>query len=101
MWKVLFTAEAERDIKDLLKTGEMKNADREVIATWIRQVQEWGPDSLRSGSNFWYDHDLFDEWKGHRASAYSFKGRIIYKVQDKRIIVLVIRITASHDYSKE
>lgn len=101
MWKVLFTSDAERNIKSLLKSGHLSDSDREVIATWIKQVQEFGPDSLRTGSNFWHDHDLSAEWRGHRSSAYSFKGRIIYKVEEKKIIVIVVKVTATHDYSKE
>ena len=101
MWKVLFAASAEKDVRSLLESGELNGSDREVIATWIKQVREFGPDSLRTRSNFWHDHDLFDEWKGHRASAYSFKGRIIYKIEEKKIVVLVIKVTATHDYSKE
>ncbi len=101
MWKILFSAAAEKDVKSLFQSGKLNDSDREVIATWIKQVQEFGPDSLRTGSNFWYDHDLYDEWKGYRASAYSFKGRIIYKVEEKNIVVVVVKITATHDYLKE
>ncbi len=101
MWKVLFASNAEKDIRSLLKNGHFLESDREVIATWIKQVQEFGPASLRAGTNFWHNHDLFDEWKGHRASAYSFKGRIIYRVEEKKIIVVVVKVTATHDYSKE
>lgn len=99
MWKVLFSANAERDILKLVKEKQISESDKEVIATWIKQVQEFGPDSLQQGTNFWYDHELYDEWKGHRSSAYSFKGRIIYQVKQKQIFVLVVKLTAIHDYS--
>lgn len=99
MWKVLFSAQAEKDIKKLVRSNVLSEADREVIATWIKQIQEFGPDSLREGVNFWYDHDLHDNWKGHRSSAYSFKGRLIYKVEERKITVLVVKVTATHDYS--
>lgn len=101
MGKVRFASSAEKNVVALLNNGELNDADREVIATWIKQVQEFGPDSLRTGSNFWHDHDLFDEWKGHRASAYSFKGRIVYKVEEKKITVGVVRVPSTHDYSRE
>lgn len=100
MWKVLFSPQAENDIAILLRNGDLSDHDREVIATWIKQVREFGPDSLRTGSNFWYDHDLFDDWEGHRASAYCFKGRIIYRVENKKVIVLVVRVTSTHDCSR-
>lgn len=99
MWKVLFSAQAEKDIQKLLKENTLSDPDREVIATWIKQVQEFGPESLQKGVNFWYDHELYDRWKGHRSSAYSFKGRLIYRVEKQKIIVLVVRVIATHDYS--
>ncbi len=101
MWKVLFTVSAEKDVNALLNSGRLSDADREVIATWIKQIQEFGPDSLRTGSNFWHDHGLFGEWRGRRASAYSFSGRIIYKIEEKKVVVLVVKVIADHDYSKE
>ena len=99
MWKVLFSAQAEKDIKKLLKENTLSDSDREVIATWIKQVQEFGPDSLQKGVNFWYDHELYDRWKANRSSAYSFKGRLIYKIEKRKIVVIVVRVTATHDYS--
>jgi mRNA-degrading endonuclease YafQ of YafQ-DinJ toxin-antitoxin module len=99
MWKVLFSAKAEKDIQKLAKEKQLSESDKEVIATWIKQVQEFGPESLQQGTNFWYDHELYDEWKGHRSSAYSFKGRLIYRVEEKKIVVLVVKVTATHDYS--
>ena len=99
MWKVLFSAQAEKDIKKLQKEKTLGDSDKEIIATWIKQVQEFGPDSLKKGVNFWYDHELHDKWEGHRSSAYSFKGRLLYKIEKQKIIVLVVKVTATHDYS--
>lgn len=101
MWKVFFSVMAEKNVRALVDSGGLAQADREVIATWIKQIQEFGPDSLRAGSNFWHDHDLFNDWKGFRASAFSIKGRIIYKVEEKRIMVVVVKVTTTHDYSRE
>ena len=100
MWKVFFTAEAEKDIKDQYKKGLLTEEDREVIATWIKQIQEFGPDSLRRGTNFWHDHDLIDNWSGYKSSAFSYRGRIIYKVENKNIIVVVAKVTTEHNYKK-
>ena len=72
MWKVLFTSGAEKEVRALLKEGRLSDSDREVIATWIKQVQEFGPDSLGASSNFWHDHELFDAVSrvcGHAPSA--------------------------------
>ena len=97
MWQVLFTAKAEHEIKEQVKLGLLTDEDREVISTWIKQVKEFGPDSLAQG-HFWHDHSLEDNWKGHRSSAFSYRGRIIYKIEDKKITVIVVRLTSSHDY---
>jgi mRNA-degrading endonuclease YafQ of YafQ-DinJ toxin-antitoxin module len=97
MWKILFTAIAEKEIKLQFKSGLLTEDDREIIATWIKQVKEFGPESLRS-SNFWYDHALDGKWDGFRSSAFSFSGRIIYKIENKQIIVKVVRVTSTHDY---
>ena len=99
MWSVLFTAKAEKEIKQQYKDGKITDDDREVISTWIKQVVEFGPDSLRLSGNFWHDHDLEANWKGFRSSAFSYKGRIIYKVEKKKITVKVVRVTSTHDYS--
>ena len=100
MWKILFTADTERETRALFKAKKLTEDDRQVISTWIKQVAEYGPESLREGSNFWHDHDLTGEWRNHRSSAFSHKGRIIYKVQDKVVTVLVVKLTVTHDYKK-
>lgn len=99
MWKVLFTSDAEKQIKQLIKEGLIDDDDRRIITIWIKQVKKHGPDSLRAGKNIWYDHDLTGKWKGFRASAYSYSGRIIYKVEKGKILVKVVRVTPDHDYS--
>lgn len=101
MWKVAFTDKAEKEIKSLLKQGLLTNDDRNVISIWIKQVKKHGPDSLWRKNNIWNDHALTKEWEGHRSSSYSFSGRIIYKIEKNRILVVVVRITPHHDYSKE
>ncbi len=101
MWQVLFTAECENEIKDLIKSGVLSEDDRRVISIWIKQVKKHGPESLRVAGQLsnWNDHDLDRKWSGHRSSSYSYSGRIIYKVEGKRVLVTVMRITPDHDYS--
>ena len=98
MWKVLFTDKCEKEIKSLIKKGLMSEDDMRVIGIWIKQVKKHGPESLGQRSN-WNDHALDRKWSGHRASNYSYSGRIIYKVDGKKIIVKVVRISPDHDYS--
>ena len=98
MWHVFFTKEAENGVMQLDKNGLLDADDKKIIATWIKQVKKHGPDSLRAGKNIWYDHDLKGKWNGYRSSSYSYAGRIIYQVHEKKIIVKVVRITPDHDY---
>ena len=100
MWAVLFSTDAISDIQNLLKQNLLSEADREIIATWIKQIRAFGPESLSHGVNLWHDHELFGKWAGYRSSSFSFKGRLIYKVERTKVIVLVVKLTATHDYSR-
>lgn len=99
MWKVEFTAKAEKQIRDFIKKGKISELDRSLIGDWIRTVKMNGPDVLQEEKH-WSDHSLEREWKGYRSSAYSPSGRIIYKVIKEKIIVLVVKVTPDHDYRK-
>ena len=100
MWKVLFSEKCEIEIKEQFKQGVLSEDDRRIISTWIKQVKKHGPDSLRisSSKSCWHDHDLDRKWSGHRASSYSYSGRIIYKVENKIVTVTVVRLSHDHDY---
>jgi mRNA-degrading endonuclease YafQ of YafQ-DinJ toxin-antitoxin module len=101
MWKVLFAEKCEKEIKSSIKRGLITDDDMRVISIWIKQVKKHGPESLRAGGqkSNWNDHALGRKWSGYRASNYSFSGRIIYKIDGKKIIVKVVRVTPDHDYS--
>ena len=101
MWKVLFTKECEKEIRKAYKAGFLSDDDRRVLSIWIKQVKKHGPDSLRElGHEMnWNDHDLDRKWLGFRASNFSYSGRIIYKVENKKVSVKVVRLTHDHDYS--
>ncbi len=71
-----------------------------VIHAWIRQVTYHGPESIH-GDTKWADHALSGEWDGYRSSAFSNRGRIIYQVVEKKILIQIARITPDHDYRKE
>lgn len=101
MWKVQFESiKAQAEVEQLIKSGRIKKADEEVIAAWIRQIALQGPESIRADRK-WADHDLEDEWIGYRSSAYSVRGRIIYRVEEKVVKIKIARITDVHDYKKE
>lgn len=96
MWQVKIVDEAAK----VFEGDELTTEDRIVIQKWAETVAEHGPDELKKHPTIWRDHELYDEWKGHRASSFSYKGRIIYQVKDKVVTVIVMRITTDHDYKK-
>ena len=101
MWKVQFeNTKVQAEVEKLIKNGRITKADEEVIAAWIRQVALEGPESIRADRK-WADHDLEANWIGYRSSAYSTRGRIIYRVEEKVVKIKIARITDTHDYKKE
>ena len=97
MWLVSMTKEAETELLTHFKNGSISNDDVTILKLWRRTVELHGPDSLVTQSK-WDDHALFGKWKGYRASCFSKEGRIIYKIEDEVITVIVFRITPDHDY---
>lgn len=96
VWKVKITNEAAK----VFESDTLTDEDRIVIQKWAETIVKYGPEILQKKPSLWRDHALYDDWKGHRASSFSYKGRIIYKVEDKIITVIVVRITSTHDYKK-
>ena len=100
MWKVQFeNVKAQSEVEQLVKVGRITKADEEVIAAWIRQIAMHGPESIRADRK-WADHELEADWLGYRSSAFSVRGRIIYRVEEKVVKVKIARITDVHDYKK-
>ena len=66
---------------------------------WVQQVSVHGPESIR-GDLKWADHALHGQWVRHRSSAFSNRGRIIYRVVDKKVVIKIARINDEHDYKK-
>ncbi len=98
-WEVKLTKKAETELKRLLSKRAISREDVKVILRWTDEMEEFGPEYIEK-SKEWYDHALDRDWIGFRSSAFSYSGRIIYKIVDRRIIVEVHRITAEHDYKK-
>ena len=65
---------------------------------WKDIVEISGPDGLRPIKGF-HDESLRGKWRGHRSSRLGLKYRLIYRIENKRLYVQVIDITA-HDYKK-
>ena len=83
------------------KKGLFSKEDGEVLKAWAREMEKFGPEYIATSSN-WRDHSLEHKWSGYRASCFSIKGRIIYRIIDERTIEVceVERITPTHDYTR-
>lgn len=101
MWGVEFESpKVQQEIEGLIKARKLSADDQAIIHAWIQQVSHHGPESIQ-GDFKWADHALSGEWQGYRSSAYSNRGRIIYRVIEKKILIQIARITHDHEYRKE
>lgn len=94
MWKVKIENEAAR----VFEGTALSDDDRIIIQQWAVTVTKHGPEGLLKSPSVWADHPLFGKWRGYRSSSFSYKGRIIYRVEDEIVTVIVVRITVEHDY---
>lgn len=100
MWSVVFeTNKAALEAQNMLVLKELTENDNRIITTWVRQVTFYGPESIRNDGK-WADHELTGKWVGYRSSSFSNKGRIIYRIEENIVRVLIARITTKHDYRK-
>lgn len=90
---------AEAELFQLLQSKVVTNADVKVLLRWVSDMEEFGPEYIANSAE-WHDHALDREWQGHRSSAFSSSGRVIYRILDDLIIVEVARVTADHNYKK-
>ena len=92
MWDVLEHRRVDRQLKrlpvDVLKRYEK----------WKDIVSISGPQGLRLIKGF-HDEALFGKWKGHRSSRLNRQFRVIYRVENDRILIEVVNVTA-HDYRR-
>ena len=58
-----------------------------------------GPAGLRLIKGF-HDERLQGEWEGHRSSRLNAQYRVIYKVEEQRVLVVIMDVTA-HDYRRQ
>ena len=63
---------------------------------WKDIVRISGPSGLRLIKGF-HDEALKGKWKGHRSSRLGLQYRVVYKVEERKVLVLVVDITP-HDY---
>ena len=65
---------------------------------WKDIVEISGPPGLRLIKGF-HDETLRGKWQGYRSSRLGSKYRVIYRIENDKLYVQVIDITA-HDYRK-
>ncbi len=98
-WQVKMTDKAEKELKSLLKKGLVSKVDVKVLLKWVDEMEEFGPERIAK-SKEWHDHPLEREWDGFRSSAFSSSGRVIYRIENKKITVEVYRVMTDHNYKK-
>lgn len=93
MWEISEHRRAAKRLdrlpKDILKRYEK----------WKDIVRISGPQGLRLIKGF-HDESLQGEWTGHRSSRLGDQYRVIYKVEEHQVTVLVLDVTA-HDYRRQ
>src|SRR5258708_6784651 len=97
-WKVDYEARVKIEIKTQLANGTLTKDDLQALAKWVDEIEYHGLKHVQTA--FWNDHPLESEWTGLRSASFSFKGRVIYRIENDRLIVMVVRVTANHDYRK-
>jgi addiction module RelE/StbE family toxin len=92
MWEVLEHRRVSRKL-DRLPMEVLKRYEK-----WKDIVTISGPEGLRLIKGF-HDESLRGEWQGYRSSRLGFQYRLIYRVVERDVEVLVVDLTA-HDYRK-
>ena len=90
MWEVYEHRRASKQL-DRLPIELLKRYEK-----WKDIVRISGPAGLRLIKGF-HDEGLQGEWEGHRSSRLNAQYRVIYKVEEQRILVLVMDVTAHDD----
>jgi len=93
MWEILEHRRAAKRL-DRLPKEILKRYEK-----WKDIVRLSSPSGLRTIKGF-HDERLQGVWKGHRSSRLGDQYRVIYKIEEQRIMVLVIDVTA-HDYRRQ
>ncbi len=66
---------------------------------WKDIIRVSGPQGLRLVREF-HDEALRGQWENHRSSRLGLQYRVIYRVEERQVRVLVVEITA-HDYRRK
>lgn len=93
MWEIL----EHRNVEKQLRSNPMELQKR--YEKWKDIVRLSGPNGLRLITGF-HDESLQGKWKGHRSSRLNQKYRVIYRIESRDMLVLVIAVTP-HDYRRK
>ncbi len=93
MWQIFEHRSLQRQIRKLPK-NILKRYEK-----WKDIVEVSGPNGLRLIRGF-NDESLRGDWKGHRSSRLGGQYRVIYRIERKKLFVMVIDVTA-HDYRRK
>ena len=97
-WRVDYEANVKVEIKTQLDDGVLTMDDLKALSKWVDEIESHGLDHVQT--DYWNDHPLEAEWTGLRSASFSLRGRIIYRVEDGRLVIMVVRVTATHNYRK-
>jgi addiction module RelE/StbE family toxin len=82
-----------------------KSLDRLPVEL-VKRYEKWkdivrisGPAGVRLIKGF-HDERLQGEWGGHRSSRLNAQYRVIYKIEEPRVLVVVMDVT-THDYRRQ
>ena len=90
MWEVFEHKRVARQLRKI-PTDILKRYEK-----WKDIVTISGPRGLRMIKGF-HDESLSGKWEGHRSSRLNDQFRVFYRIENDRILVEVVSITA-HDY---
>jgi mRNA-degrading endonuclease YafQ of YafQ-DinJ toxin-antitoxin module len=96
---VVFAAGVKNKLFEDCRNGVILKDEAIVILQWVSNIENFGADYVQK-QPLYQDEEKRGRWAGCRASRFSLRGRIIYKVNKGAIqIVEVQKITAVHNYS--
>lgn len=72
---------------------------RNAFDAWKEAAERSGPSGLLAIRGY-RDHSLKGEWLGARSSSLNNQWRVIYYVEGKKLLILVLLITP-HDYRRK
>ena len=93
MWAIYEHRRASKSL-DRLPVELLKRYEK-----WKDIVRISGPAGLRLIKGF-HDERLQGKWEGYRSSRLNAQYRVIYKVEEQRVLVVVVDVTA-HDYRRQ